>query len=105
MRWPGKIKAGVESDAIVSWIDFFPTFLDLAGDRIPDNIDGKSFAKLLTGESETQRDIIFIAHSGDSEKNRSRRCPLSSTYGWKTKATRFGCSTSPKLSVSMRRSS
>ena len=32
-------------------IDFAPTFIDIAGGKIPDNIDGESFKPLLKNES------------------------------------------------------
>jgi N-sulfoglucosamine sulfohydrolase len=34
-RWPGKIAAGSRTEAMISWIDIFPTFLELAGERSP----------------------------------------------------------------------
>tara|TARA_R110002049_G_scaffold46487_1_gene135096 strand:- start:20589 stop:21983 length:1395 start_codon:yes stop_codon:yes gene_type:complete len=68
-RWPGKITANTRTDAMISWIDIFPTFLDLAGEKEPDGIDGKSFAKVLRGETDQHRDFIFTAHSGDRKMN------------------------------------
>lgn len=68
-RWPGKIKANTRTDAMVSWIDLFPTLLDLVGEEIPENIDGQSFANVLLGEAETHRDLIFTTHSGDGKMN------------------------------------
>ena len=65
VSFPGKIPAGTTSDALVSWIDFIPTLLDFAGADIPENIDGKSFTKVLTGETKTHRDLIFATHKGD----------------------------------------
>ena len=31
VRWPGKVKAGVQTDAMVEYVDVLPTFLDAAG--------------------------------------------------------------------------
>ena len=67
--WPGKIKANTTTDAMISWIDFIPTLIDLAGGEAPENIDGKSFSKVLFGESNHHRDQIFATHKGDNEKN------------------------------------
>jgi arylsulfatase A-like enzyme len=50
VRWPGKIKAGSVTDAMVQNIDFAPTILDIAGATIPDTMQGKSFAPVLTGK-------------------------------------------------------
>ena len=40
MRWPGKIKPGTESDAMVWSIDLFPTFAAMAGVGV-DGLDGR----------------------------------------------------------------
>ncbi|WP_186776299.1 sulfatase family protein [Rubripirellula reticaptiva] len=67
--WPGKIKPSSSTDAMVSWIDLMPTLIDLAGGTSPSGIDGRSFAKVLFGESVKHRDVIFATHKGDNEKN------------------------------------
>ncbi|SHF42964.1 Arylsulfatase A [Fodinibius roseus] len=51
MRWPGHIKPGSSIDAMVQNIDFAPTFLDLADTKISDDMQGRSFAPLLEGET------------------------------------------------------
>lgn len=61
----GKIKAGSRTDAMVSWIDIFPTLIDIAGGDAPEGLDGRSFAPVLRGETESHRDRIFTTHSGD----------------------------------------
>jgi len=68
-RWPGKIKAGVRTDAMVSWIDIFPTLLDLVGGSCPKNIDGRSFAPVLLGKTDRHRNVIFATHTGDGKMN------------------------------------
>lgn len=52
IRWPGKIKAGRVSDVPVCSIDFYPTFLDIAGTAPPKDqtLDGISLVPLLTKE-------------------------------------------------------
>ena len=42
VRWPGKVKAEVQTDAMVEYVDV-RTFLDAAGLPIPDDLDGRSF--------------------------------------------------------------
>jgi len=68
-RWPGRIPANARTDAMISWIDIFPTFLDLAGADVPANIDGRSFASVLRGETDQHRELIFTTHSGDGKMN------------------------------------
>ncbi len=61
VKWPGKIKAGSESKAIVSSVDFYPTFLELAGVEKPVQIlDGKSLLpELLENKFEPERAIFW----------------------------------------------
>ncbi|WP_182867467.1 sulfatase family protein [Rhodopirellula sp. JC639] len=66
---PGMIKAGTRSDAMVSWVDILPTLIDVAGGNVPASLDGRSFASVLRGESNTHRDRIFTTHSGDRMMN------------------------------------
>lgn len=67
--WPGKIKPSSTTDAMVSWIDLMPTLIDLAGGTSPSGIDGRSFSKVLFGETDKHREVIFATHKGDNEKN------------------------------------
>jgi uncharacterized sulfatase len=67
--WPGHIKPGSTSDAMVSWIDILPTCIDAAGGPPPDGISGRSFLGVLTGKSTTHRDEVYITHSGDGKMN------------------------------------
>jgi arylsulfatase A len=60
--WPGKIAPGSVNDAVAGNIDFLPTFVTLAGGKIPADrvIDGRDFTPLLLGKShESQRDAHF----------------------------------------------
>lgn len=56
IAWPGAIKAGSTCDVPVSGIDFYPTFLDLAGVPLPPEqaVDGLSLASLLRGKQDTE---------------------------------------------------
>lgn len=68
-RWPGKIPANARTDAMISWIDIFPTLLDLADADVPADIDGRSFVSVLRGETDQHRELIFTTHSGDGKMN------------------------------------
>ena len=62
MRWPGNIAAGSKSDALVSSIDFYPTFLELAGAEPPENqvVDGTSMVPvLLENKFDPQRPMYW----------------------------------------------
>ena len=59
-RWPGVIKAGGESRALLSGEDIAPTCLEAAGLKVPERISGVSFLPLLRGEAfPTERKYIF----------------------------------------------
>ena len=67
--WRGKIAAGSRTPAMVSWIDILPTLVDVAGGRPPTDIDGRSFAGVMRGQTKVHRDRIFTTHSGDGRMN------------------------------------
>ncbi len=50
MQYPRMIKPGSVSNQIVSNVDFAQTFLDFAGVKQPDDMQGVSFKDVLTGE-------------------------------------------------------
>ncbi len=62
MRWPGKIKAGSVSDALIANVDFAPTALAAAGLGVPDDLgtDGVSQLPLLTGEKTQVRESVML---------------------------------------------
>lgn len=50
IRWPAKIKAGTVNDGMILNVDFAPTLLDAAGEKVPEDMQGRSFLALLRGE-------------------------------------------------------
>ena len=50
IKWPGKIKEGSVSDHVSAFWDFMPTFAEIAGAILPENIDGISFLPVLLGK-------------------------------------------------------
>jgi N-sulfoglucosamine sulfohydrolase len=67
--WPGHLQPASTSDAMISWPDLLPTFIELGGGTVPEDIDGKSFANVLNGTATTHREKIFTTHSGDGDFN------------------------------------
>jgi arylsulfatase A-like enzyme len=59
VKWPGKLKPGQKSDALVQNLDFAPTFLDIAGVKVPDDMQGLSLKPVLTGEGELDRKSLY----------------------------------------------
>lgn len=58
VRWPGKIKPG-RSDALVSFSDFVPTVIELAGGNPPQNLDGKSLLPILEKGEGSQHKYVY----------------------------------------------
>nr|WP_145178510.1 sulfatase [Rubripirellula lacrimiformis] len=69
VAWEGKIQAGTRTNAMVSWVDILPTLIEIGGGRVPENLDGRSFAAVLRGETDSHRERIFTTHSGDRMMN------------------------------------
>lgn len=60
VRWPGVVKPGSVNNDMVLNLDFAPTFLDVAGNQIPDDMQGESLAPLLRGETPADwRDAVY----------------------------------------------
>ena len=51
IRWPGKIKPGSVNADMAMNLDFAETFLEIAGAKIPADMQGKSLVPLLTGKT------------------------------------------------------
>lgn len=62
-RWPGRIKAGQTSDALISLVDLAPTWLQAAAVSVPATVaglmQGRSFLNLLLGGSYQERTAIY----------------------------------------------
>lgn len=58
--WPEKIKPGSRTSHISSFWDVLPTFCDIAGHDIPEDIDGKSFLPVLLGNSQDQKKHEYL---------------------------------------------
>ena len=69
ISWPNKIKQPIRTYARVSWVDIFPTLIDLAGGKLSDKLDGKSFLRVLENPLYHHRDFIYTTHSGDGHFN------------------------------------
>ncbi|MEZ6138775.1 MAG: sulfatase-like hydrolase/transferase [Pirellulaceae bacterium] len=65
IRWPGVLKPGVDSQALIQNIDYAPTFLEVAGVEIPAEIQGRSMVSLLKNQGVPDadwRDAIYYAY-------------------------------------------
>lgn len=67
--WPGIVKAGATSDALVSFADFTPLAVDLAGGPPPPGLDGQSFKDVLLAQTARHDAFVFAGHTGDGTMN------------------------------------
>jgi arylsulfatase A-like enzyme len=63
VRWPGRVRPGGTSGALVSSIDLGPTFLELAGLTPGPTFQGQSFARVLDDPSTPAREHVFAEHN------------------------------------------
>ena len=66
VNWPGRVPAGVETDALVDFSDLLPTFADLGNASLPKDFhfDGKSFKDVILGyKTKSDRDWILTMGS------------------------------------------
>jgi uncharacterized sulfatase len=59
-RWPGRLPAGLRTDALAEGVDVMPTLLDLLGIDVPDTVHGRSLAPILDGQVQRVRDHAFF---------------------------------------------
>jgi N-sulfoglucosamine sulfohydrolase len=64
VKWPGKVKQGEVREEFISAIDLLPTFIDLAGGAIPEDLPGKSLLPLLDKPQREWRKYIFAGGAG-----------------------------------------
>lgn len=69
VRWPGVVKPGSTCDAIAEYADMVPTLIDIAGETLPDGLDGKSFKGLLNGKGKKIKDYSFALQTSRGTVN------------------------------------
>ena len=63
MRWPARIAANKQCEALVSSVDLGVTFLELADVKPHANMQGRSFASLLSDPAARHREFAFAEHN------------------------------------------
>jgi arylsulfatase A-like enzyme len=59
IKFPNEIKKGSVCNKLVQNIDFAPYFLDVAGIKIPKDINGQSFRSILSNSKSKWRDALY----------------------------------------------
>lgn len=73
LRWPARVAPGQKCDALIQNIDYAPTFLEIAGLPIPDDLDGVSLLPLLEGKTpDDWRDALYYHYYEDGSYNLPR---------------------------------
>ena len=73
LRWPAKVSPGQKCTELIQNIDYAPTFLEMAGATIPDDLDGTSLMPLLAGETPKDwRDALYYHYYEDGSYNLPR---------------------------------
>jgi arylsulfatase A-like enzyme len=73
VSWPAKIRSGSIYDGLIQFPDLMPTFLDLAGARVPAGLDGISFAAQLQGNPGAPREWVHVLHATEVEKKAEKK--------------------------------
>lgn len=98
LRWPGKVQAGSQSDAMAVTMDLLPTFAKFSGAQTPQDriLDGKDISSILTGERQDSpheqfyyyfRSEINAVRSGDWKlfvKRRDKKLAVPELYNLAT---------------------
>jgi N-sulfoglucosamine sulfohydrolase len=72
IRWPGVTRAGgVDEQHLVSAVDLLPTVLEMLELPVPTQLDGRSFAPVLRGETQADRPFVVKEYNENSGGNRN----------------------------------
>lgn len=63
-RWPGRIPAGLASDACLNTPDIMPALLGLAGLPIPAKVEGLDLSHCAFGRPGPEPDAAFMQNTG-----------------------------------------
>jgi arylsulfatase A len=68
VNWPGVTPAGRVNHDLTDFSDFFATFVELAGAKVPEGVtlDSHSFAAQIKGEKGTPREWVYVELNGKS---------------------------------------
>ena len=80
VRWPGVTKPATTIDELVSFVDVYPTFLQIAGIEIPATVQGESFLPLLRGQRQPQRVAVFFSHTDNARSKYPMRGVRTAKY-------------------------
>jgi arylsulfatase A-like enzyme len=65
VRWPDVAQPGLAHANLTSILDFAPTFLEAAGVKVPEDVQGRSLVPLLKGKTPAEWRKSFYYHYYD----------------------------------------
>ncbi len=69
---PGQPNAGAASDALVEFVDVYPTLVEACGLEMPEGLEGISMMPLIENPARTWKRAAFSQYPRDSESNRHK---------------------------------
>jgi len=63
VRWPGQVKPGSVSDAMIHYVDVAPTLVEMAGGEAIKGLDGRSFIGVLQGKAKRHNSVTYGVHT------------------------------------------
>lgn len=76
VRWPGRVKAGQQTDFICSFWDLMPTFKELNGQSVEEDMDGVSLLPLLEGrKGQKEHDYLYFEFQEAGGRQAVRKGP------------------------------
>ncbi len=84
VRWPGKIKPNTKSDEIVIGLDFYSTFVELAGGNPQKyHTDGESLVPILLNNASLEREAIYWHFPAYLQSYKGIKNPDDLVRGWR----------------------
>ena len=67
-RWPGRIRGGIRTNALVQYADVLPTLIKAAGGKVKaKHFDGEGFYEVLRGKRFQHRQFVYGVHNNVPE--------------------------------------
>ena len=63
ITWPGHVKPGTRTDALVDFTDIMPTLIELAGGTASEEMDGRSLVPLMKGRDVEIHEDLYLSHT------------------------------------------
>jgi N-sulfoglucosamine sulfohydrolase len=62
VRWPEHVEAGVKNPAMIEYVDFLPTMIEVGGGTPPEILDGKSLVDVFHGKT-NHKSYVYGEHT------------------------------------------